>query len=189
MISYDETDALRDAVYIGKSSPYAKSKRGVVIFARGYGIVGSGFNHPPEGMTCDRSAACREHCRDLCVHAEAAALLTLSRGPGPSVGQQWRRHGRGLTEFIELIDVVLPGVPWPPTGLEVLHVKVLKGEAAASGPPSCVRCSALLCDDTRISKIWLLNSAGLVSYDRAEFHRESLLFHKLPVIQPKEIDR
>jgi hypothetical protein len=186
MISYDETDALRDAVHVGKSSPCAKSKRGVVIFVRGYGIVGSGFNHPPEGMTCDGSAVCREHCRDLCVHAETAALLMLPRGLGPSIAQQWRHVGRGIS-IIDPIDVVLPG--FCPTGLEVLHVKVVDGEAAVSGPPSCVRCSALLCDDTRISKIWLLNSAGLVSYDRAEFHRESLLFHKLPVIESKEHER
>ena len=180
MITYDENDALRDAIEVGRQSPCQKSKRGVVIFVRGYGIEAVGRNRPPGEMRCDGSDACREHCRDLCLHAEAAALLNLGQGHLVSARQAGFLYESGWPPAAS-IQIVLPGHDLTP--LEVLHVKVEDGKAVPSGPPSCVRCSALLCDDARISKIWLLHEDGLYAYKRVEFHEMSLAAQGIPVIR------
>lgn len=178
MITYDENDALRDAVEIGKTSPCKKSKRGVVVFARGYGIMAVGANHPPVLMRCDGSAECREHCRDLCVHAEADALLALGKG---HLDSAWQHHTADY--WGGKIDMSLPPYRGSAIDLEVLHVKVEGDKAVPSGSPSCVRCSALLCDDQRIRTVWLLHEEGLRGYTRMDFHTLSLRCQGLPVIR------
>lgn len=67
------------AVDVAKGSPCAKSRRGVVIFDSLGHVVGRGFNSPPCGWTCARTEECRANCRNICVHAEQAAILDAGR--------------------------------------------------------------------------------------------------------------
>jgi deoxycytidylate deaminase len=147
---YGEYRALSWATDVGARSPCHKSRRGVVIWMPGEGhAVASGFNHQPRGFACDGSLACRKHCSDLCVHAEAAALASLTDAR---------------------------------TGLHMLHVKSVEQGYVHSGGPSCVRCSKLILDDSRIAVMWLLHRDGLRKYTPEEFHRLTLERLQLPVI-------
>jgi len=111
----DEQAALRDAIEAGRQSPCAKSKRGVVIFRRtGRDILGTGFNAPPPGFTCDGSETCRAACSNVAVHAEQAALIDA------------HRHRRPLG------------------GAEMIHIKIVDGQPVAGGGPSCPDCSKLI---------------------------------------------
>lgn len=106
-----EQEALAKAVEAGCWSPCAKSKRGVVIWRRGGGVLAQGFNTPPPGFKCDGSPGCRRDCGKVCIHAEVYAILDAGN------------YGKGIQ------------------GAEMLHVKVVDGKAVPSGPPSCWQCS------------------------------------------------
>jgi deoxycytidylate deaminase len=54
-------------------------------------------------------------------------------------------------------------------GWEMLHVKVVNGEAVPSGPPSCWQCSRIILA-AQLNCMWLLHEDGLRSYTVAEFH-------------------
>lgn len=150
----DEHEALRQAVKVGAASPCAKSRRGVVLFHRREGVVAVGFNHPPHPFACDGSDACRASCNLLCVHAETAALHDLRRSLAPIRGRD----------------------------LEMLHVKVVDGEAVSSGPPSCPQCSREILE-AGLAKMWLLREDGLQAYDPVEFHELTLRHCEMPVIR------
>jgi deoxycytidylate deaminase len=97
---------------------------------------------------CDGSAACRRDCAKLCVHAEQHAL------------QEAAKYGKGVR------------------GAEMLHVKVVNGQAVVSGPPSCWQCSRSICQ-SNLAAMWLLHEGAdgdpqLVRYDTMEFHRLTL---------------
>lgn len=149
-MTFTENDALRAAIKVGATSPCQKSKRGVVLFTRQYGVCSEGRNHPLLDP-CDGSAKCRARCSMQCVHAEQDAMLT-------STLYAYDGHD-----------------DYPDTPIELLHVKVVNGEAVTSGPPSCPQCSKLILRSERIRKIWLLHKDGLRGYDPVEFHRLSLL--------------
>lgn len=67
-------------------------------------------------------------------------------------------------------------------GFHMLHVKVVDGEAVASGPPSCADCSKHILA-AGISHMWLLHEGGLRGYTADEFHELSLREKQLPVIR------
>ncbi len=71
-------DAIYAAIEIAMAGPCSKSRR-VVIFARTSPLVlvSRGHNAPPGRFRCDGTAECKAACRDICVHAEAAALLDM----------------------------------------------------------------------------------------------------------------
>lgn len=148
-----ENQALQHAIMVANASDCAKSKRGVVIFHAGdavqHGPARSATNGPPHPFTCDGSPACRAGCRDIAIHAEARAII------------------QALEAGVNLRD-----------GWELLHVKVIDGAPVPSGPPSCVRCSALILE-SGIARVWLLHAEGLVGYSAVEFHRMSLEHHGL----------
>ena len=156
MVLMDEHKALEAAVEAAKRSPCAKSQRGVVLFHREEGIVGSGFNHPPTPFACDGSEACRAACNKLCIHAENAALRDYL----------WHRQEAAVH----------------PRDIEMLHVKAVDGKAVPSGPPSCWQCSRLILD-AGLKSMWLLHEEGLQAYDPEEFHRLTLAHNSLPVIR------
>ena len=114
MSIYSEKHALKEAILLAQRSPCFKSQRGVVVFRRGKGYVGGGFNAPPKPFVCGRNIECTRNCNKLCVHAEQAALLDAERHQyeGPD--------------------------------LELLHVKAVLGHPVPSGPPSCWQCSRLI---------------------------------------------
>ena len=145
------------AISVAIRSPCMKSKRGCVVFqdATVYGI---GYNHPPDPMICDGSAACREHCNKLCVHAEAAAIADFLR--------------------LHRSDT---GVCHPAKSYEILHIKVVACKAVPSGPPSCWQCSRQILD-AKFGGVWLLHEAGWRRYTATEFHVLTLQHHGLPVI-------
>ena len=153
MPNFSENDAFREAVLVGRQSPCSKSQRGVVIFHRNFGKVAGGFNAPPLPFRCNGSMACRADCNKLSVHAETAALLDLRKG-----GCDISKH------------------------LEMLHVKVVDGEAVPSGEPSCWQCSREVLA-AGIDTFWLLHEDGLRSYTAEEFHESTLRYHELPVIR------
>ena len=76
----------------------------------------------------------------------------------------------------------------PDSGLHMIHVKTVQGyviprprddtgyaATVASGPPSCVRCAALLLDQDAVEWMWLLHLRGqLMRYSVADFFRLSL---------------
>lgn len=146
----DEQKALEIAVEAGCGSQCQKSQRGVVIWSRNSGLVAVGANHPPTSFCCDGSESCRASCNKVCVHAEESAILAM-------IGKR--------------VD--------PSEHLEMIHVKVVKGEATPSGPPSCWQCSRKILD-SGIKTMWLLHEEGLCSYTAEEFHRLTLEHCDLP---------
>lgn len=143
--------ALQRAIEMATTLPLCqKSHRGVILFHPDQEGCTLAVNGPPVGFKCDGSTACRAACRDVAVHAEARAILG------------------GLAHGYRLRD-----------GWELLHVKVIDGQPVPSGPPSCVRCSALIVE-SGIPKAWLLHEQGLTSYSAEEFHALSLRYHGLP---------
>ena len=140
-------------------SPCAKSKRGAVLFALGArpaqsppptddlhpehaaeilrqyaafpnGVIEVGHNGPPQPFTCDGSPGCRRDCAQICVHAEARALLRRS-------SRDW-----AADEFPEL-----------------LHLKVIGETAVATGKPSCVQCSVMIREIWFVMNVWLYERA------------------------------
>jgi deoxycytidylate deaminase len=148
-----EHDALDAAVVAARQSPCAKSQRGVVVFTRSHGVLGSGWNSPPAPFRCDGSPACRAACNKLAVHAEMAALHAIRRDGARSRGD-----------------------------LEMLHVKVTDGVPVPSGGPSCWQCSReVLASGVRW--FWLLHEDGLRRYAAEDFHAITLRTAGLPVIR------
>ena len=144
--------ALKLAVEAGALATCQKSLRGVVIFHPHDRFASSitAFNGPPAPFACDGSAACRAACNQVAVHAEARAILA-ALGAGVKLRLGW----------------------------EMLHVKVVDGQAVPSGPPSCVKCSQLILE-SGLSTMWLLHEEGLVSYTAERFHELSLEHYGLP---------
>ena len=142
--------ALSLAVEAGALATCQKSLRGVVIFHPHDPRRIAAFNGPPAPFACDGSAACRAACNQVAVHAEERAIVAA------------------LADGFQL-DL----------GWQMLHVKVVDGQAVPSGPPSCVKCSRLILE-AGISTMWLLHADGLVSYPAERFHELSLAHHGLP---------
>lgn len=158
----DEQAALELATRAGSDSPCAKSKRGVVLFCRSYGLLGVGSNHPPAGFRCDGSDECHASCNRVCVHAEMDALAQFCQ---------------------ELQDNLLVRVDQRgPIRPEMLHVKVVDGGAVASGQPSCWQCSRHVIN-FGVTVFWLLHEDGLRAYSPDEFHAHTLHTCRLPVIR------
>lgn len=114
-------EAVQAAVAAARTSPCAKSRRGVAIIDReweGGRVVASASNGPPAPLACTSDAACRAACRRVAVHAEQRALLwALDRS---------RARPRAPV-------------------FEVVHAKVNEaGELVPSDGPSCVDCSKLM---------------------------------------------
>jgi deoxycytidylate deaminase len=65
------------AIEAANLSP-CRSKRGAAIF-HGECILSTGFNHKPNGFTCDGSEGCKSLCRNDAVHAEQAAIIGAGR--------------------------------------------------------------------------------------------------------------
>jgi len=155
----NEHEALDRAVAAARKSPCAKSQRGVIVWNRP-GLPPPrtrwsfflGWNHPPRGLSCDGSQWCKQWCSKLCVHAEADAIASAMRG----------------CHSLE--------------GWDMLHVKIVGGVAAPSGPPSCWQCSRTIVD-AGIGRMWLLHESGLRSYSADEFHELTLQTCGLPVIR------
>jgi len=158
----DEHAALALATKVGSESPCAKSKRGVVLFCRTYGLLGVGNNHPPDNFRCDGSDECRASCNRVCVHAEMDALAQFC--------QELQDN------FLMRVDQRGPIRP------EMLHVKVVDGKAVSSGEPSCWQCSRHVVN-FGIKAFWLLHEDGLRRYGPDEFHEHTLHACKIPVIQ------
>jgi len=156
---FTEQWALNQAINAAQQSPCVKSQRGVVLWRRASegkrGLyLAAGFNHPPAPFRCDGSVACREACNKVCIHAEADALLkTPTRVPDR----------------------------WSLTECEMLHIKVVKGHATASGQPTCWQCSRLVLG-AGLKAMWLFHKSGLQSYTPEEFHRLTLKNNQLPVL-------
>lgn len=146
----NEDVALENAVNAARFSPCQKSNRGVIVFDRRHGVLGTGWNRSPSG--CDGSEQCREICNKICVHAEMDALASFHRN---LLRGKW-----GALASNELAP-------------EMLHVKVVAGAAVPSGEPSCWQCSRHM-ENFGIQAFWLLHEDGLRRYDPDEFHRLTL---------------
>jgi len=70
-------ELLKAALNVGRTSPCAKSKRGVAMRHPSRIGVSRGWNYPAVGR-CDGSEACRRDCGKICIHAEQAVLLVQS---------------------------------------------------------------------------------------------------------------
>ena len=121
-----------------------KSKRGVVIWDRYVGLISIGWNAPPKPFVCDGSEACRANCAKTAVHAEQAALMNAL------------------------------GVNFEAVHCEMLHVKIIDGEAVTSEKPSCWQCSKLILA-SGIKSMWLYQEEGLVEYTAEDFHNKTLI--------------
>ena len=145
---FDEKWALGKAVEAAKNSN-CKSKRGVVIWDRTIGLVSIGWNAPPQPFVCDGSEKCRANCSKTAVHAEQAALMEL-----PNYHYTIEEAG---------------GV----RNLEMLHVKIIDGQAVTSEKPSCWQCSKLILA-AKLKSMWLYQAEGFVEYSAEEFHKQTL---------------
>lgn len=141
-------NVVREAIRIARSSPCAKSKRGVVTFDW-VGVREAAHNGPPRGFTCDGSDACRASCSKVAVHAEQRALL--------------------MDETVSE-EEMLPR--------EMLHVKVVSGALVPSGGPSCPDCSKLILESGIVAMwLYELRDGQptWIRYEAAEFHRQTLI--------------
>lgn len=165
------------------ASPCGKSQRGAVVFDADTGAVyGHACNHLPGGIECAdaikrrdyprgiviattldeqtaraKAEACRSACGARCVHAETAAILRTAVAARATL-----------------------------TGLEIVHLKVVNGEAVASGGPSCVPCAAMILE-AGLAACWLFHAVdrfqehpGWRRYPAAEFYRLSCAAKGLP---------
>lgn len=143
---YNEKMALKAAVSSAKNSN-CKSKRGVVIFHRTWGIISEGWNAPPKPFICDGSDDCRANCAKTAVHAEQAALMEYLRYPNEE---------------------------YPISECEMLHVKIIDGKAVVSEKPSCWQCSKLILA-SGLKSMWLYQAEGFVEYTPEDFHKQTLI--------------
>lgn len=120
-----------------------KSQRGVVIWHRDEGLMSMGWNAPPKPYICDGSDACRKNCAKTAVHAEQAALLRF-------------KH-----DTIKIEDC------------EMIHVKIIDGQAVTSDKPSCWQCSKLILE-SGIKTMWLFREEGFTRYSAEDFHEQTL---------------
>jgi len=158
-------EAVQAAVAAARTSPCAKSRRGVAIIDReweGGRVVASASNGPPSPLVCTRDAACRAACPRVAVHAEQRALLwALDRA---------RARPRAPV-------------------LEVVHAKVDEaGALVPSGGPSCVECSKLMLA-AGVQRVYLYQeradgpaqaSPAWRGYEALEFHELTLAALGLP---------
>jgi deoxycytidylate deaminase len=131
------------AVEIGKHSPCKRDKRGVLIVNCGL-MLGSGFNAPPPGYTCEPSC-CEPTCKDYAVHAEMNAIADATR----------RGNGQKLI------------------GARMYHARVENGVLMDSRSPKCYQCSKHLVV-FGLGEFVLKHKEGLTLYQIAEFNRLSL---------------
>jgi hypothetical protein len=68
---YDDAE---HPVVVSKRKRYISAKRLEGTWTEGHRVVATGTNRPMVGE-CDGSDACRSSCREICVHAEQAALV------------------------------------------------------------------------------------------------------------------
>jgi deoxycytidylate deaminase len=142
---YDEKWALTHAVEYAKESK-CKSQRGVVIWHREKGLMSSGWNAPPRPYVCDSSETCRANCAKTAIHAEQAALI------------------KALTLYD--IDTIRE--------CEMIHVKIVDGQAVTSEKPSCWQCSKLILA-SQLKSMWLYQAEGFVEYTPLDFHEKTLI--------------
>lgn len=148
--------AIQAAIAAGKLSPCAKSKRGVSIF--GANVFGNIVVYSQGHNAQPPGFACdgSDECRSACAElCEHAEAAALRR--------------------LDEDDTFGP--------LELLHIKVVDGEAVVSGGPSCSRCSTAILADGRIARVWLLHAEGWRCYGADEFHELSLLANQRPVLR------
>lgn len=136
----------------------AKDRRGAAVWHSVFGNLTAASNGPPRPFACDASEACRAACGKLAAHAEMRAVLTYLRIAA----------GRGVRDFT------------------VLHIRIVDGGPAPSGPPSCITCSRDMLEAGARS-IWLWHADGWREYQADEFHALSLQHekHRLPVIRSR----
>lgn len=153
-------EAVKAAVVAARTSPCAKSRRGVAIIDREWsgGVVASASNGPPAPLACLGTPECRAACPRVAVHAEQRALLAALR--------QWRG-------------------PYVAPVLDVVHAKVDEaGELVTSGGPGCVECSKLMLA-AAVRRIYLYedrasHGAVWVAYEALDFHLRTLATRGLP---------
>lgn len=143
--------AIESATRAGASSPCAKSKRGVAVFARHGGPIIADHNAPPAPFFCDGSDACKAACGKVAVHAEE----------------------RALNGYRALVGGI------PVHSVSVLHLKIVDGAPVPSDTPSCVTCSRSMLE-LQIGWVWLWTSAGWRSWTALDFHAETLRNLSLP---------
>ena len=158
------------AVKVAKTAWCAKDSRGVVAFASNYRAVGfvaftAAANGPPPPFKCGGQTECRAACGKLAGHAEERALWA------------WWRNWAGVGD----VKWIAPGTPPAP---DLVHIRVVDGQAVPSGGPSCITCSRTILM-AGAAAIWLWHEEGWRRYEPAEFHTLSLLHekHNLPVIR------
>lgn len=87
-----------------------------------------------------------------------------------------------LCEHAEAAALRDAGPIHPQAVVHLLHVKVVRGVAVPSGPPSCWQCSRAILA-AGISSVWLLHQGGVKGYTAEDFHRLTLEHERLPVLR------
>lgn len=82
-ITFDDFVAI--ALEASTSSPCQKSKRGAVAFNERRELVAVGWNHRPDGGSCDGSERCRATCAREAVHAEEVLIVSTADLGGADV--------------------------------------------------------------------------------------------------------
>jgi len=145
--SMNEHDALKFAITAAKQSPCQKSKRGVVLWKNRDGNP----NYFTHGVTL----GCNHLPKPFVCDGSAACREACSKTCVHAEQDVIIKARFCLFEF------------------DMLHVKVVNGEAVPSGPPSCWQCSKLILN-ANIRLMWLLHEDGLSSYTPEEFHNLTL---------------
>lgn len=119
-----------------EASPCAKSTRGVVTWVHLPSRIlrlSSTWNGPPQPFTCLKTDECKNTCNKRCNHAETRAIRRM-----------WQTiHVGGYSGDDFMISDV-----------QMLHIKLDRGQGVPGGPPSCWQCSREILD-AGIAGIWL----------------------------------
>jgi deoxycytidylate deaminase len=105
-------------------------------------------NSPPFPFVCQKNEKCKKACNQLCVHAEERAILSALRKYGD-------------------VDFCI-----------CIHLKIVNGQPAFSGSPSCITCARKLLE-CNIRYMYLWQETGWQRWAPKEFYEDTLSNLKL----------
>lgn len=132
-----------------------------------------------------RQSPCQKSKRGVVIfhekmpHVIASAWNTPPEGFVCSGDETCQKYCGKLCVHAEIAALLKAGPN--AAGCDMLHVKVVNGEAVASGPPSCADCSKAIIE-AKIVTMYLVHQNSLLGYDARNFHALSLSNNHLPVL-------
>jgi len=143
---------------------------------------------PPEFAI---QAAVREASDSSCQKSKRGVVIYRAEDPGPGhvlsrghnrlpdqfscMGTEACRHTCNRACIHAEMDAIIRSRKSNLAGYEMLHIKVVDGQAVPSGPPSCWQCARYVYH-LQVDRFWLLHEDGWKAYDGSDFYLDSLSY-------------